>query len=64
MKRQKDMTPEVEPPQVGSVQYATREDREIDPERIKSLGQRRNKCPVWMCLAVKVKSNAVKNNIA
>ena len=34
----------------------------IAPERIKQLGQSRNDVQIWMCLAVKVKSNTVKNN--
>ena len=38
--------------------------REIAPERIKRLGQGRNDVQLWMCLVVKVKSDAVKNNIA
>ena len=36
----------------------------IAPERMKQLGQSRNDAQLWMCLVVKVKSNAVKNNIA
>ena len=36
----------------------------IAPERMKWLGQSRNDAQMWMCLLVKVKSNAVKNNIA
>ena len=35
----------------------------IAPERIKWLGQSRNDTQLWMCLVVKVKSDAVKNNI-
>ena len=35
----------------------------IAPERMKQLGQSRNDTPLWMCLGVKVKSDAVKNNI-
>ena len=31
---------------------------------MKWLGQRRNDTMLWMCLVVKVKSYAVKNNIA
>ena len=38
--------------------------REIAPERMKRLGQSRNDVQLWMCLVVKVKSDAVKNNIA
>ena len=36
----------------------------IAPERIKRLGQTRNDAQLWMCLVVKVKSDAVNNNIA
>ena len=35
----------------------------IDPERMKQLSQSRNDAQLWMCLVVKVKSDAVKNNI-
>ena len=34
------------------------------PERMRQLGQSRNDAQLWMCLVEKVKSNAVKNNIA
>ena len=33
------------------------------PERMKWLGQTGNDTQLWMCLVVKVKSDAVKNNI-
>ena len=36
----------------------------IAPERMKRLSQSRNNVQLRMCLVVKVKSNAVKNNIA
>ena len=36
----------------------------IVPERMKHLGQRRNDAQLWMCLVVKVESDAIKNNIA
>ena len=35
----------------------------IVPERMKWLGQSGNDTQLWMCLVVKVKSSAVKNNI-
>ena len=66
MKRQKDMTLEDEPfqpPRLEGVQYAT-------GEKWRTITNRsRKKCSwakaqLWMCLVVKVKSNAVKNNIA
>ena len=37
---------------------------EIAPEGMKRLSERGNKAQLWMGLAVKVRSNAVKNNIA
>ena len=37
---------------------------EITPERMKTLGQSRNDAQFWMGLVVKIKSSAVKNNIA
>ena len=39
------------------------ESREIAPEGKKRLSQSRNNAQLWMCLAVKVKSSAVKNNV-
>ena len=36
----------------------------LAPERMRWLGQSRNNAQLWMCLVVKVKSNAIKNNIA
>jgi len=38
--------------------------REKAPEGMKKLSQSGNKAQLWMCLVVKVKSDAVKNNIA
>ena len=37
---------------------------EIAPERMKRLGQSGNDAQLWMCVVMKVKSDAVKNNIA
>ena len=37
---------------------------QIAPKRMKWLGQSRNNAQLWMCLVVKIKSDAVKNNIA
>ena len=67
MKRQKDMTLEDEPPgQTGSNMLLGKSGGQllIAPERMKQLGQSRNDAQLWMCLVVKVKSDAVKNNIA
>ena len=36
----------------------------IAPERKKRLGQSGNSAQLWMCLVVKVKSDAVKSNTA
>ena len=63
MKRQKDMTQEDEPPCHKVLQGKSRGQLLIAPERIKWLGQSRNDTQLWMCLVVKVKSDAVKNNI-
>ena len=41
-----------------------RKSGEIAPERMKSLGESRNKAQLCMCLVVKVKSNAVKKSTA
>ena len=38
--------------------------QEIAPERMKRLSQNGNEAQLWMCLVVKVKSYAVKNNTA
>ena len=40
------------------------ESGEIAPEGMKRLSKRGNKAQLWMGLAVKVRSNVVKNNIA
>ena len=66
MKRQKEVTPEDEPPRLDSVQYATGEEqRAIAPARKKWLGQSRNDTQSWLYLGVKMKSDdAVKNSIA
>ena len=37
---------------------------ETAPERMKRLGQSGKDAELWMCLGVKVKSDAIKNNIA
>ena len=63
MKKQKDMTPKMNP-QVSMSNVLLGNSGEIAPERIKRLSQRRNEAQLCLCLAVKVKSDAVKNNIA
>ena len=42
----------------------SREQLLIAPERMKRLGRSGNDTRLWMCLVVKVTSDAVKNNIA
>ena len=63
IKRQKEMTLEDEPPQVGSC--LARYWRAVtNRSRMKQLGQSRSDTQLWLCLVVKAKSSAVKNNIA
>ena len=67
VKRQKDMAPEDEPPRSEGVQYATGEEwRAImySPRKKEASEGSINDTQLWMCLVVKVKSDAVKNNIA
>ena len=35
----------------------------IAPKRMKWLDQSRNNAPLWMCLVMKVKSNAANNSV-
>jgi len=37
---------------------------EIAPKRMKRLSQSGNNAQLWMCLVVKIKSEAIKNNTA
>ena len=66
MKRQKDMTPEDELPRLAGVQYATGEEQRAitnsSRKKNEALWPSKNNAHVWMCLVVKVKSDAVKNN--
>ena len=68
MKRQKDMTPEDEPPlgrKVSSMLLGKSGGQLlIAPERMKQLGQSKNNTQLQMCLVEKVKSEAVKKDIA
>ena len=69
MKRQKDMTRpgEMSPPgrKVSNILLGKSRGQLLTaPERMKQLGQSRNDTQLWMCLVVKAKSDAVKNNIA
>ena len=64
MKRQKDRTLKDEPSSLADVQYATGEEQRNNPEGTKRLSQSRNNIQLWMYLVVKVKFDAIKNNIA
>jgi len=37
---------------------------DIAPQRMKRLGQSRNDAQLWMCVVMKVKCDAIKNNAA
>ena len=66
MKKQKDMTPEDEFPRLERVQYGTgAEWRAITNSSRKSevAGSKWKHAQLWMCLVVKVRSDAIKNNI-
>ena len=67
MKMQKDMTLEDETPGQKVTNMLLGKSRGqllIAPERMKRLGQNGNNTQLWICLVVKVKSSAIKNNIA
>ena len=64
MKRQKDKTLKEELPRSVSAQYATGEEYEITPERMKRWSQSENNAQLWMWLVMEVKTDAVKSNIA
>ena len=69
MKRQNDMTPEDEhfPLQLEGVQYPTGEEKRAitnSSRKNEEVRPSRNGTQLWMCLVVKVKSDAAKNNIA
>ena len=58
------MTLKNEFPRWVCTQYITGEEQRNSSERMKKLSKSRNKDQLWMCVVVKVKSDAVKNNIA
>ena len=67
IKGQKDMTLKDESPRSEGVQYATGEEWKItinSPRKNERLGQSVNDAQLWMCLVMKVKSNAAKSSIA
>ena len=57
------MTLEDEPLKLLGVQYDTGEKWRNNSKKNKSVSQSGNYAQLWMCLVVKVKSSAVKNNI-
>ena len=66
-KRQRVMTPEDEPPRSEGVQYDPGEERRVitaSSRRTKQQGQSGTDAQVWLCLVLRVKSDAVKSNIA
>ena len=60
-KAKKDMTPGDEPPRSESVQYATEKERRNSSRKNKEDGPNGNGTKSWICLRVKIKSDAVKN---
>ena len=67
IKGQKDMTLKDESPRSEGVQYATGVEWKItinSPRKNERLGQSVNDAQLWMCLVMKVKSNAAKSSIA
>ena len=67
MKMQKYMTMEIRPPgrKVSNMLLGkTGGQLLIAPEKMKPLVQSGNDAQLWMCLVVKIKSNAVKRNTA
>ena len=65
VKRQ--ITPEDEPPRSEGVHHATGEERRTvtnSSRRKEASGQSGNDAQLWMCLVMKITSDAVKNNTA
>ena len=63
MKSQNDMTLKDETHRSVEFQMLLEKSGEVSPERMKRMNQSRNDAQVWLYLMVKVKSDAVKNNI-
>ena len=62
IQRQNDMTLENEYPRLVGIQYAAGKRQETAPERMKRMSKRGNDAQLWMCLVVKVKSDAVRKD--
>ena len=58
------MTLKEVPPRSVGVQYAAGEEWRNSSRRMKRLGQSKNDAQLWMCVVMKVKSDAIKNNTA
>ena len=64
LKRQEVSTLKDVLPRLVCVQYAAGEEQRNSSKKDEETEPKQKQHPVWMCLVVKVKSNAVKNNIA
>ena len=64
MKRQNDRTLKEELPRLVGAHMLLEKSREIAPEGMKKLSQSGKNTRMWLCMVVKVKSDAVKNCIA
>ena len=67
IKKQKDTTPEDTAPRVEGVHCATGEEQRVitnSSRENEAASPKQKGCSAWMWLLGKVKSNAVKNNIA
>ena len=64
MKRQKNRTLKDELPRSVGAQYATGEEWRNNSRKNEAAGPKWNDAQLWIYLAVKGKSNAVKNNTA
>ena len=64
MKGQKDMTLKDELPKLVGAQYSTGKEQSNSSRTNEEAEPKRKHTQLWMCLVVKVKSDAVKNNIA
>ena len=58
------MTLKDKPPRSEGVQYTIEEEKRNCPRRMKRLIQSRNNAKLWMCLVVRLKSDAVKDSSA
>ena len=64
MKRQKDITLKGELPRSVGAQHATGEEWRNSSRKNEEAESSGNNAQVWMCLVVKIKSDAIKNNLA